>query len=78
MYVRGDVNSPPDLDTIDGGSGGQECILLCPFEKDFTVTENGNLTLDSAGSFTLSYQDTITFVRARKGNDWLEVSRSTK
>jgi hypothetical protein len=65
-----------DLDTINGGVSGQ-LLYLRSFStsEDVTVTEVGNIRLNSAGNFVLSNpQDRL--VLQYDGTNWCEVSRS--
>lgn len=65
-----------NLTTINGGLDGQIIILMsATSSRDPTIAEGGNISLDAAGSFTLSnVADTITLLK--RGSTWYEIARS--
>tara|TARA_X000001382_G_scaffold58660_1_gene40284 strand:- start:3414 stop:6350 length:2937 start_codon:yes stop_codon:yes gene_type:complete len=76
QVVGAESGTTDTLTTLNNGIQGRTVTLTSVGTDTITVTEGGNLKLNSAGNFTLSGSgyDSITFLCV--GTNWVEISRS--
>ncbi len=74
--IAGESGAADDLDTINGGVTGDFLIITSSTSaNDITVTEAGNIKLESAGNFILTNTND-TMMLLHWAGAWLELSRS--